>query len=142
MNVNHSMLSGNLTRDPAMRFFPDNRNVASFTIAQHRRYTKSNGEQVDETLFIDCEAWGKTADLVGKYCTKGKAVMVEAALRQDSWTDKDGQSRTKIKLVAERVHFLPDGRRPGAPGAAEGTPAAGTEAAPAPAPRGDDEPPF
>jgi single-strand DNA-binding protein len=146
------MLAGNLTRDPQVRFFANERAVADFGLAINRRYKTNDGQMKEETTFVDVEAWGRTAELVGQYLTKGRSCYVEGRLKLDSWEDKEGQKRQKLKVVADSVQFLPDGRNQGggdrgAPaeagqdeGGAPG-PATAAPARPAPAPA-DDEPPF
>lgn len=148
-NYNRVTLAGNLTRDPQVRFFANERAVADFGLAINRRFKTPDGQQKEETTFVDVEAWGRTAELVGQYLTKGSPCFIEGRLRLDSWDDKKtGEKRSKLKVVADSVQFL-SSRGDRAPGA-EGAPAAeGGEAAPrpaparpAPAPAGDDEPPF
>lgn len=149
--INRVLLGGNLTRDPQVRFLANEQAVANFGLAINRRFKGSDGQMKDEVTFVDIEAWGRTAELVGQYLTKGRACFVEGRLKLDSWDDKDGQKRQKLKVVADSVQFLDSGNRGGAPGgaAAEGEPAGDAPAAspqkpsrPAPAPAGDDEPPF
>lgn len=153
ISLNHTTLAGNLTRDPQLRFLANERCVASFGVANSRRYKTSSGEPKEETLFMDCEAWGQTAEHIGKYFGKGKPIIVEGRLRQDTWTDKEtNKQRSKAVLVVDRFHFVPDGKgkADGAPadGEAPAAPAASQAAAqpapgtPPPAARGDDEPPF
>lgn len=151
-NYNRVTLAGNLTRDPQVRFFANERAVADFGLAINRRFKTPDGQQKEETTFVDVEAWGRTAELVGQYLTKGSPCFIEGRLRLDSWDDKKtGEKRSKLKVVADSVQFLSTrgDRGQGGPGA-EGAPAAegGEPAArpaparPAPAPAGDDEPPF
>lgn len=147
ISLNHLTIAGNLTRDPQIRFLANERCVASFGLANSRRY-KSGNETKEETLFLDCEAWGQTGEHIGKYFTKGKPIIAEGRLRMDTWTDKDsGKPRSKPVLVVDRFHFVPDGKgkpegaaaAPAGDAAATATPA--PAASPAPA-RADDEPPF
>lgn len=146
IGLNHTTIAGNLTRDPQVRFLANERCVASFGLANSRRY-KSGTETKEDTLFLDCEAWGQTAEHLGKYFTKGKPIIVEGRLRLDTWTDKEtSKPRSKILLVVDRFHFVPDGK-----GRGESAPAttAGETAPPAAAPAPSagaasalDEPPF
>ena len=160
--VNRVLLGGNLTRDPQVRFLANEQAVANFGLAINRRFKGSDGQMKDEVTFIDIEAWGRTAELVGQYLTKGRACFVEGRLKLDNWDDKDGQKRSKLKVVADSVQFLDSGNRGGGEhGAATGAPGDGEHAAPsgdvgnapspssspkpsrpAPAPVSDDEPPF
>jgi single-strand DNA-binding protein len=153
LSLNKVVLAGNLTRDPQVRFFANERAVADFGLAVNRKYKANDGTLKEETTFVDIEAWGRTAELIGQYLTKGRACYVEGRLKLDSWEDKkDGQKRTKLKVVADNVQFL-DSNRGGARGgdAGEGASsddASGANAVPskpaaaAAAPAVDDEPPF
>lgn len=107
MNINHSIMSGNLTRDPEMRTVGADRAVTQFTIAHNSRYKTAEGEQREEVAFIECEAWGRQGEIVGQFLIKGSMVIVEGRFKQDNWTDKEGQKRSKLKLVADRVHLTP-----------------------------------
>lgn len=105
MNLNQVILAGHLTRDPDLRTLADSKVVAVFSLASNRRWKGSDGTAHEEVCFIDCEAWSRTAELVGQYLTKGSACVVIGRLKQESWTDKDGAKRTKLKVVAENVQF-------------------------------------
>jgi len=116
LNVNQVILAGHLTRDPEVRTLAADRAVANFALAINRRYKSAEGEAKEDVTFIEVEAWGRTGELVGQYLVKGSPCYIEGRLKLDVWTDKDGQKRSRIKVVAENVQFL--GRRPdaGAPG--------------------------
>lgn len=149
LNLNRVLLAGNLTRDPQVRFFANERAVADFGLAINRRSKTADGQQKDETTFVDCEAWGRDAELIGQYCQKGKAIFIEGRLRLDQWDDKkDGSKRSKIKVVVERFQFLGDAKGDrqagdaGEGGQDEPAPQAQPRR-PRPAPAAaDDEPPF
>ena len=102
----------------------------------------------DEVTFIEVEAWGRTAELVGQYLTKGRACFVEGRLKLDSWEDKEGQKRSKLKVIADSVQFLDSGNRGDRGPAGEASEGDSQEAPapkpsrPAPAAASDDEPPF
>ncbi len=101
-------LIGNLTRDPELKYTPGGAAVCEFAMAINRAYTnKQTNQKVEEVSFIDCTAWAKTAELVAQYLKKGSQAHVEGRLQQDRWEDKNnGQKRSKIRVVAERVIFL------------------------------------
>jgi single-strand DNA-binding protein len=148
--INRVMLAGNLTRDPQVRFLASEKAVAEFGLAINRRFKDKDGQNKDEVTFVDVEAWGRTAELVGQYLTKGRACYIEGRLKFDSWEDKEGQKRSKLKVVADNVQFL-DSRgtndRPAGEATeaqAGGKPAAAPASAPSPAasPVAEDEPPF
>lgn len=149
-NYNHTVLAGNLTRAVEIRFLANDRQVAQGTIACNRKYRDGAGELKEEACFIDFEAWGKVAEVFGKYTSKGSPVLIDGRLRLDRWEDKDGNKRSKLKLVVGSLQLM-GGQRGGA------EPGPGPNAAGDPAPSGgrggdddsgpipegsDDEPPF
>ncbi len=142
MNLNHLVISGNLTRDPELRTVGADKSVANFTLAHNTRYKGQDGETKEEVAFIDCDAWGRQGEMAAQYLQKGSATVVEGSLRQDNWTDKDGQKRSKLKLRVDRVHLMPRRDQQGGDGAgqdamepaAESAPRAPSRQAP-PAPR-------
>ncbi len=107
MPYNSTVLLGNLTRDPEMRVLPKGTSVCQFGMAVNRKSKGADGQDYEEVLFIDVEAWGKQAETIAKYCTKGQQFMVNGRLKLDKWTDKTTQQeRTKIKLVLEGFSFV------------------------------------
>jgi len=129
-NLNKVMLMGNLTRDPELRYTPNNTAVANLGLAINRRYKSGEGEQKEETTFIDCEAWGRTAEVINQYLKKGRPVYIEGRLKLDQWQDKDGGNRSKLKVVVETFEFIDS--RGGGGGDGAGNPGA---AAPRSAPQ-------
>jgi single-strand DNA-binding protein len=106
LQLNRLQLAGNLTRDPEIRFLANDKAVASFGLAINRRWKDANGQAKEETVFVDVTAWGRTAELVGQYLTKGAGAFVEGRLSLDSWEDKTtGQKRSKLVVVADSVQF-------------------------------------
>lgn len=158
--LNLLLLSGNLVADPKVRVVKNDRMVVHFTMASNRRYKTADGLPKDEVLFIDCEAWGRTAELVGQYLVKGSPCLVQGRLQLHCWEDPKGGRRSKIEVVADRVQFMPRSHREAAedgPHASEdqeaanppttgSRPSAARSSRPAPVPvpvgAGDDEPPF
>ena len=127
-SLNKVMLIGNLTRDPMPRALASGAQLSEFGIACNRRYRSQQGEDREDTCFVDCEAWGNVADLANRTLTKGACVYVEGRLRMDSWQDKNtGQNRTRLKVVVETLQpidrnaqmvpmgFNPQGGYPQAP---------------------------
>jgi single-strand DNA-binding protein len=110
-NLNKVMIMGNLTRDPDIRHTPKGSAVADLGIAVNRRTSDGNGNWRDETTFVDVTVWGTSAENAHKYLTKGRGVFIEGRLQMDTWDDKaTGQKRSKLKVVADNVQFLPDGK--------------------------------
>jgi single-strand DNA-binding protein len=101
------MLIGNLTRDPELRVTPKGTSICQFVLAINSSYKDASGQTKDETTFIDCEAWAKSADNIAKYCKKGKLLFVEGRLKLDQWEDKTTQQkRSKLKVVVDSFQFL------------------------------------
>lgn len=144
LNVNTVILAGHLTRDPEVRPLAGDKVVVNFGLAINRRYKGTDGEVKEDSTFVDCEAWGRTAELVGQYLAKGSAAYVEGRLRLDSWQDKDGKNRQRLKVVVENVQFVgPPKSRAAAPAEGPEAVAAGTPARiPGRPAIGHDEPPF
>lgn len=112
-NLNKVMLMGNLTRDPEVRYTPKGTAVGDLGLAVNRRVSDGNGNWSDETTFVDITVWGSNAENAQKFLTKGRGVFVEGRLQMDTWEDKQsGQKRSKLKVVAEVLQFLPDGKGP------------------------------
>jgi single-strand DNA-binding protein len=104
--VNKVMLTGRLTRDPELRYTPSGTAVSSFSIASSRSYKGQDGEWKQQVAFVNVVAWTKLAVLVNEYLKKGSAVYVEGRLHSRSWETEDGQRRSALEIVAERVQFL------------------------------------
>lgn len=106
-SYNRVLLMGNLTRDPELRHLPSNQAIATFGVAVNRRYRTADGEQREETTFVDCDAFGRTAEVMCQYLHKGSPVFIEGRLRLDEWQDKEtGGKRTKLKVVIENFQFV------------------------------------
>src|ERR1043166_3422793 len=106
-NFNKVILAGNLTRDPELRYTPKGTAVAQLGLAVNRVWNDDQGQQKEEVLFVDIEAFGRLAETTGKYLSKGRPVLIEGRLKLDSWEDKETkQKRNKLKVVAENIQFL------------------------------------
>ena len=105
-SYNKVILMGNLTRDPQLKQTPNNQSVAEIGIAVNRKYKSKDGEMKEETTFVDCEAWGRTAETMAKYLSKGRPVFVEGRLKLDQWQDKEGNNRSKLRVVIDTFQFI------------------------------------
>lgn len=115
-SYNKVLLMGNLTRDVELRHLPNsNTAVANIGLAVNRRFRTADGENREETTFLDCEAFGRTAETMSQYLRKGRPVFIEGRLKLDQWEDKDGQKRSKLKVVVEGFQFV-DSRESGGGG--------------------------
>jgi single-strand DNA-binding protein len=104
-SFNKVILLGNPTRDPELRVTPGGLSICKFGLAVNRRYTTKDGEQREETTFVDIDSFGKQAEVIAKYCTKGSSIMVEGRLKLDQWESPQGEKRSKLGVVAENFTF-------------------------------------
>jgi single-strand DNA-binding protein len=107
------VIVGNVGKDPEMRYTPSGQAVTSFSVASNRRYTSSNGEQVNETIWFRVSAWGKQAEICNQYLKKGSKVLVEGRLTPDKntggpriWQKQDGSSGSSFEVTAGTIRFL------------------------------------
>jgi single-strand DNA-binding protein len=107
------VIVGNLGTDPEMRYTAAGQAVTNFSVATNRRYTSSDGNQVDETTWFRVSVWGKQAETTNQYLKKGNKVLVEGRLNPDRetggpriWTRQDGTSAASFEITAEVVRFL------------------------------------
>ena len=106
-SVNKVVLIGNLTRDPQTKQLPSQSLVTEFGLAMNRKFKSPEGEDREEVCFVDCAAFGRQAEVIQKYCRKGKSLYIEGRLRYDSWEDKNGHGkRSKLSVVVENFQFL------------------------------------
>ena len=106
-SVNKVIIVGNLTRDPVTKQLPTQSMVTEFGLAMNRKFKAPDGEDREEVCFVDCAAFGRQAEVIQKYCKKGKSLYVEGRLRYDSWEDKGGHGkRSKLTVVVENFQFL------------------------------------
>jgi single-strand DNA-binding protein len=113
-NFNKVLLMGNLTRDPQLSYLPSQTAVVEFGLAVNRRWKSREGEAREETCFVDCRAFGRTAENLNKYMSKGRPLFVEGRLTFDSWTAQDGSKRSKHRVTVENFQFLPGASGQGA----------------------------
>lgn len=105
-SFNRVILVGNLTRDPELRHTPSNTPVTEIGLAVNDRRKNANGEWIEETTFVDVTLWSRTAEVASEYLTKGSPVLIEGRLKLDTWESNDGQKRSKLRVVGERMQML------------------------------------
>jgi single-strand DNA-binding protein len=109
-SYNKVILIGNLTRDPELRYTPSGRAIAKLGLALNRSWKTETGETREEVTFVDVDAFGRQAEVLGQYLRKGRPVMVEGRLKLDQWDDKQtGQKRSRMGVVLESFQFLDSG---------------------------------
>jgi len=104
-SYNRVVLLGNLTRDVELRYIPSGTAVTDIGLAVNDR-VKRNDQWVDEATFVDITLWGRTAEVASEYLSKGSPVLIEGRLKFESWETQDGQKRSKLKVVGERMQLL------------------------------------
>lgn len=107
--MNSVVLEGNLVRDPIQRETPNGNKVTMFSIASNR-YFGTGDDRVQEVSFFEIEAWSKLGEACFTYLKKGRGVRVAGRLKQDRWLSGEGQSRSRIKLIAREVDFKPQAK--------------------------------
>ena len=135
-SYNKVILMGNLTRDHQMSYMPNNTAVVEIGLAMNHRYKDSAGNQQEKVCFVDCTAFGKTAETINKYLAKGNPLMVEGRLELDQWQDKEGNNRSKHKVFIEKFTFVGAGKE------VQGSAPAPSAPAPAPATAPEYDPPV
>ena len=109
-------LMGRLAQDPTLKYTASGTPMVIFTLAVDRDYRDQNGER--GTDFIDCVAWRKTAEFIGKYFSKGRAALVDGRLQVRHWVDDAGNKRRVTEVLVEDIHFVDSPKRAAAPAAA------------------------
>jgi single-strand DNA-binding protein len=115
-SFNKIIIVGYLGRDPEMRFTPQGTAVCNFSVATTERRKDRNGEFQDVTTWFRINVFGKQAETANQYLSKGRQVYIEGRLRQDEYTDREGQKRTTLEVTASDIQFIgPRGEEGGAP---------------------------
>ena len=113
-SFNKILLMGNITRDPQLKYLPSNTPVVEFGLAVNRKFKRQDGSPGEEVMFVDCNAFARTAEVINQYFHKGDPIFIEGRLQLDTW-EKDGQKRSKHKVFIESFEFV-GGRRDGGQG--------------------------
>lgn len=107
MSINRVMISGNLTRDAELRTTPSGTSILSFGVAVNDRRRNANGEWEDYANFIDCTMFGRRAEALAQYLTKGVKVAIEGRLHYSAWDDRNtGQRRSKVDVTVDELEFM------------------------------------
>lgn len=101
--MNNVNLVGNIGQDPEMKYFESGKNNVKFSLALNSYNAKTKKEITD---WVSCEAWGKTAELIGEYCKKGHKLAIEGSLKTQKWEDDKGNKRSRTFVLVSRVEFL------------------------------------
>ncbi len=104
--LNKVFLIGNLTRDPELRYTPSGTAIASFGIAINRTWSGPDGEKKEEVCYVDINMFGRRAEVINEYFSKGNPIFIEGRLQFQQWEAKDGQKRSTLRVVAEDFQFI------------------------------------
>lgn len=115
-NYNKVILLGRLTRDPQLTYTPTHTAIVEFGLATNRQWKGQDGSQHEETCFVDCQMFGKRAEVINKYVHKGDQLFVEGRLKFDSWQAQDGSKRSKLRVSVENFEFVGGGKGQGGGG--------------------------
>lgn len=105
-NYNRIILMGNLTRDPQLKYLPNNTAVCEFGMAVNRNWRDRDGNQREEVCFVDLAAFARQGEVINQYLSKGRPILVEGRLKYDTWTGQDGQKRSKHSVVVDSFQFV------------------------------------
>jgi len=114
-NFNNVILMGNFTRDPQLSYTPNQTPVVEFGVAVNRKWTKQDGSTGEEVCFLECQCYGKRAEVIVKHFTKGNPIFIQGRLKQERW-EKDGEQHSRIRIMVENFEFIgrkENGNEPG-----------------------------
>ena len=104
-NFNQWIGMGNLTRDPQLSYTPNQTPVVEFGLAVNQKWKFEDGSQKEDVLFIECQCFGKRAEVINKYFKKGSPIFVQGRLKQERW-EKDGTAQSRIRVLVEKIEFI------------------------------------
>lgn len=105
-SFNKVVAIGNLVKDPDLKYTQSGTPVCEFSIAINRTYKDAKGEKKEDVTFLPITVFNKQAESSAEYLAKGRACLIEGSLKQDKWTSKEGEKRSRLKVIANRVIFL------------------------------------
>ncbi len=105
-NFNKVFLMGNITRDIDLRSLPSGSYVAGLGMAINRNWKGKDGQDKKEACFVDINFFGKTAEIIAKYFSKGDPIFIEGRLKFEQWENKEGQKVNKLKVTGESFQFI------------------------------------
>jgi single-strand DNA-binding protein len=125
-SYNKVLLMGNLTRDPQLRYTPNQQPVCDFGLAINSKWKGADGQMHEDVCFVECTAWGRTAENISKYVSKGRPLFVEGRLHYQTWDGPDGKKQRKLDVTVLQFQFIDSARggqggagRAAQPGAAQ-----------------------
>lgn len=122
MSFNTIIVVGNLGRDPELRYTPQGKAVASFSIATNEKRRDKSGAMQDVTTWFRVTLWGPTAEAAAKYLTKGSPIYIQGTLRVEEWTDRENNNRYTLEINARDMQFIGSGANSGGGGSQDYAP--------------------
>ena len=95
-----------IARDVELKYLPSGKAVASFSVVSSDKYKGQDGEQKEETCFIECTVWGRLGEVINQYCKKGSQIYIDGKVKQENWTDQNGGKRSKHSVTIENMTML------------------------------------
>jgi len=108
LNFNQVTILGRLVKDPELKVLSSGSNVCNFTVAVNRQFT-SNGEKKEDVTYLDCEVYGKPAETIAKFMTKGRPIFVIGKLKQNNWKDAEGNNKSRLVVWVDNFEFVDSG---------------------------------
>ena len=105
-SLNKALIMGHLGQDPEIRYLPDGRAVANFSVASTEKWKDKSGEKQERTEWHKVSTFGRTAEVAGEYLKKGAAVYIEGRIQTRKWQDKEGNDRYTTEIIADRLQML------------------------------------
>lgn len=104
-NFNQVILMGNLTRKPELSYTPGKTAVVVFGLAVNRKWKKQDGSEGEEVCFVECQMYGKRAEVVSEYFTKGSPIFIQGRLKFEQW-ESGGKKQSRIRVLVENFEFI------------------------------------
>lgn len=131
MSVNKAILIGNLGRDPELKYTPSGKAVTTFSLATTERWTGQDGQKTESTTWHNIVAWGRQAEVIKEYMSKGRQLYIEGRIQNRSYEDKDGNKKYISEVVVQNFQFI------GGRGDADSPRSSSSDASPPPPPAAD-----
>ncbi len=114
-SLNKVFLMGNLTRDPELRYTQNGKALVGFGVAVSRKWTTPEGEKKEDVCFVDVSMFGKRAEVISEYFSKGSPIFIEGRLQFRQWETQEGQKRNALRVVADDFQFIGQTKKRGEP---------------------------
>lgn len=105
-SLNKVFLMGNLTKNPKLRYTPSGTAVNSFGIAINSKWVSQSGETKEDVCFVEVTAFGRRAEVINEYFSKGDPIFIEGRLKYEQWETKEGQKRNALKVILDNFQFI------------------------------------